>query len=388
MIETLYTSLPYLFVASVLSVLYYMDKSYAAWYGHHNKVYIYWAYFILLFFFGLRGFVMTDFEFYYPYFDMIDGIESVPSVILVKGWEPGFVYYTYLCKLIIPNYFAWNFMSTLIDLVILSVFIRRYSNNHILFLVVFFVTGALNLEMNYLRNAKAIFIFLLAIKYIHEKKLIKYVLMILLAMSFHMSAIFYLPLYFVLDKQWPKFVLWSIFIVGCVILFCNIDLVSVALKYIPLNSGNENLEHYADLYFGGDRPAYRLSIGSLERICIYIILIKLYYKGKDDFKCRIFFNMYFLIFIIFFYFSANYIIVQRFYLLFIPALWFIYPLFFQILNNRKNYILKYILILLFLFKLSMVGKDPQLRYENLLTGVSSFDDRRLELNRYTGRTEH
>lgn len=387
MMESIIRSLPYFFIVLVLFVLYVLDKNYTAKNGYHNPTFIKGAYFILLLFYGLRGFVMTDFEYYYPYYEMIDGIDSIPNVIFIKGYEPGFVLYTCLCKMLIPNYFAWNFISTLIDLLILNIFIRRFYSNHILFLIIFFIIGGMNLEMNYLRYAKAFFIFLLALKYIQERKIVKYTLMILLAMSFHTSAIFCFPLYFILLRQWPLWLLWLIFIAGCIILFCHIDIITILFKILPFNfAGEGRLDYYADHYLS-NAASYGISLGTIERIVLYLIVLRIYYKYKDRYDYRIFFNMYILMFMVFFYFSTATIIVQRFYLLFAPGLWFVYIFLYQTSNSPKHYHLKYILILLLLLKLFQIGNDPQNRYENLITGISSYEERRMALNRFTGEIE-
>lgn len=86
---------------------------------------------------GLRAYVSTDFISYYPYFMMIDDWKSLPEIILIKGWEPGFIIYTYVCKMIIPSYFAWNFISTCIDLFILNEVLKRYTIRPVLVLVFF-----------------------------------------------------------------------------------------------------------------------------------------------------------------------------------------------------------------------------------------------------------
>ena len=128
------------------------------------------AYLIFLLFFGFRGYVYTDFVNYKPFFDLLDGFKSIPEVLIIKGWEPGFVAYSALCKAIFPNYFVWNIISTAIDLFLLYKILERYSNNHLLSLLTFFVIGATALEFNVLRNAKAIFIFLYALPMHQEKE--------------------------------------------------------------------------------------------------------------------------------------------------------------------------------------------------------------------------
>ena len=270
MFDTLLRGLPYICVFLLLYIIYLFDKR-DKFHTNHKK-YVAWANIILLLFIGLRGFVMTDFISYYPFFDLIQDIDSLPTVILLKGWEPGFIIYTYICKLIFPNYFVWIFVSTAIDLWLLNIVVQRYSVNHIMSLMCFFAVGGLPLEMNVLRNAKAVLIFLLSIKYIQDKKLLKYVGVILLAMTFHMSAILYLPLYFILNRKWPDWILWAIFVVGIVVLFFHFEILSFFFSNFTFEDEDSRLGHYASHHVG-DMDAYRISFGTIERIFTYIFLV-------------------------------------------------------------------------------------------------------------------
>lgn len=63
----------------------------------------------------------------------------------------------------------------------------------------FFSLGFFNMSLNLMRQAIAIAIFIYAIKFIYEKKALKYYLWIFVAIMFHKTAIIYLPIYFFKD---------------------------------------------------------------------------------------------------------------------------------------------------------------------------------------------
>jgi len=376
MIESIIRGLPYFFVFFVLLFLYHKDNNYKRIHGRSNVIIIRWSYFILLVFIGLRGFVMTDFISYYPFFELIQDFQSLPLVILAKGWEPGFVYYTYFCKLLSSNYFVWIFLSTAIDLWLLYIAIKRYSVNHILSLILFFTAGGLPIEMNILRNAKAILLFLIAIKYLHERKLIKYVGLVSFAMAFHMSAVVYLPLYFVLNRRWPKWFLLIIFICGNIILFTHISILSDVLSQFTIADDDESkFGYWANHHIEG-RDSYGLSFGTLERIFTYFVLLYFYDESsKENSYMRIFFNMYIFIFIAYFYFSESTIVLQRIQYLFIPCFWFFYPYLIGKFVKEKRYILKTAFWIIIYMKLFMIGTVANNKYENLLFGISKYEDR-------------
>ena len=97
-----------------------------------------------LFFFGLRGFVNTDCLSYYPFFEGLktvwDGY-SYGYVLSEYDWEPGFITVVYLLKSIIPNYFVWTFVWTLIAIIALDSFFSRNVKYYSLGFLLFFIFG-------------------------------------------------------------------------------------------------------------------------------------------------------------------------------------------------------------------------------------------------------
>lgn len=376
MIAVLLRAFPYALMTLFLLFLYGINREKKKLSGHDSKYLLLVGYFLLLIFFGLRGFVMTDFVNYYPYFDSIDGIDSIPEIIMSKGWEPGFILYTYLCKSIFPNYFAWNFISCLIDLSLLYVVLKKYSCNHFFSLIVFFVVGGIPLEMNVLRNAKAIFIFLIAIKYIEERRLVPYIAMILLAMTFHVSAVLYIPFYFFIHKKMPKWTLFVVFVFGCIILFGHISILSNIINQIPIDLIGDNRAGYLVAQYLGETNTYGLSLGSIERVITYITLSYIYIRiiPNED-SDIIFYNFYFLLFIVFFYFYESHVIVQRIQYMLIPCFWIVYPSLFKNLRQIGLGRMRYIFIGLLFIKVFLFGSAPEDRYENLLFGIDSYEQR-------------
>lgn len=380
MLDVLSRSTPYLLVDTILLFLLYQDNNYKCKHGSSNRRLILTAYLVVLLFIGLRGFVMTDFISYYPYFEMIHGFDSIPDVILLKGWEPGYVVYTYICKLLFPNYFVWNFLSCLIDLALLYIVFSRYSCNHLFSLLVFFVIGGLSLEMNVLRTGKAVFIFLLSIRYIEERKPLKYFGLIIIAIFFHFSAILYLPLYFILHKKIPVYGLLAIFIGGVIILFFDLSFVSSVLSHLTIFQDGDSRGAELMNRYSGSMSAYRLSFGTVERVITYIVLSFIYtkrlHKGNSDI---IFYNLYIYVFIVYFYFSASHVLVQRLQYLFIPGFWVLYPSIYKHLKNNCQYV-KLLFTAFLLIKSFMIGSVPENRYENVLFGIDSFEKRHSEID--------
>ena len=393
MIETLLRGIPYYFIFILLFIIYQkynvilsrlkkyklyskgdiVIRNKAKRCEKKRKHLLYGSYTILLLFFGLRGYVYTDFTNYKPFFDLIDGFNSLADVILFKGWEPGFVVYAALCKMLIPNYFAWNFISTIIDLFLLYKILERYSTNHLLSLMVFFVIGSAALEFNVLRNAKAIFIFLYALRYIEERRMWHYFAAIFIACLFHMSSVLFFPIYFILDKKWSKWVLITLCVVGAMIMILQFGFISNIVSRIPF-ADESRLQHLAS--YLDDASSYKSIFGNVERIITMLIVIFFYDKlAKMNKGKYLFINMYVLLYISFSFCSESAVMVQRFQYMFIASFWILYPILIQYSKKKKNLWVYAFVVALLLMKLVIIAGDPNLEYENVITGVSDFDSK-------------
>lgn len=361
--------------------------------------YIRWAVLTgFVFFFGLRGFVYTDWMMYYPLFDKLPtiwdgGLTSVLSTDFSEdfvtdvnvgqaGIELGFIYFTVFFKSIIPDYFAFIFFNTLIDALLLNVFIKRYSRYYVLSFILFIAFGGLILEFNLLRNIKALLLFLISLKYLKERRILPYMLLNLAGFLFHSSALIFLPLYFILNKQWPQWLIWTIFIVGNIIFLLQIKyLEPIVLSVAELVGGRMGVK--ARLYFVSDlySQPYGIGLGYIERIITFLVIMLFQKKLKEQKSYNlIFINSFLLYFIIYFFFAELMIAVQRVSLLFVFSYWILYT---EILYIIKEEINKLVLVLILtaycILKLTQFNSNIFSRYDNLLFGIESFEDRSMHV---------
>jgi hypothetical protein len=153
---------------------------------------------VALVFFGLRGHILTDFTNYYQFFRKLDA----SNLILESGiYEPGFVFLGFLAKQIHDNYFFWIFLSSAIHVFILVFAFKKYLGNVSLGLIFFLGYRGIFIEFNLMQNFMAILMFLLSITYLSQRKLVPYLVLNLIGMTFHISSIIYFPLYFVLHRN-------------------------------------------------------------------------------------------------------------------------------------------------------------------------------------------
>ena len=115
--------------------------------------------------------------------------------------ELGYVYFNVLLSYFTANRYIFIFIVTLIIYVLYYVNIRRYSADYRVAILLFF--GLLFFfTFTYLRQMIGVGIAGLSLKFIYERKLWKFVFVVLIAASFHNSALILLPVYFIPIKKY------------------------------------------------------------------------------------------------------------------------------------------------------------------------------------------
>lgn len=144
-----------------------------------------------------------DYKSYERYFDESQmGILSIFNNIS----EPGFIL---LCK-IVPTYRILLFTVAAISVVCIYFSFRKEKCTGIIFMLsLFFATYFLFYNMGVMRQGIAISICLYSLRYIESKDK-RFFLLLLVALSFHISSICFLPMYFVGNKKFPKKVYYTI----------------------------------------------------------------------------------------------------------------------------------------------------------------------------------
>lgn len=218
-------SVPYLLYYSFLLYLYYLQQKKKNFQRQVSapKNYEALALISYILFFGLRGYVFTDCFQYHEFYEKVGSFSSVMEASELSLYEPGYVLANIFLYYICDEPFFFQFIWTFIDVILLYVILKRETGKYFLLAFAFLIPFFEGVQMNLFRNIKAILIFFWAIKYIREKQMIKYLLAILLAMTFHLTAVLYIPFYFFVNKHIPK----TMLVISC---------VAVAFYFIGLSS--------------------------------------------------------------------------------------------------------------------------------------------------------
>lgn len=376
-------SLPYLAVFLILLFLAFNEIGKLHVISKKNSRII--AFCLMLFFIGLRGHLMTDFINYYPFFEHLPTITDLSISDLDKlKFEPGFIVYSSLVKTILPDYYAWVFVNTLLDLLVLYYVSRKFCLSTALLFMLLLVYWGLVIEINLYRNSKAIMLFLLSLPYLLKRSIVPYMALNLLGCSFHISSIVYLPMYFVLDREIPKAWVWGLFVFSNVVFFLGVSLSSQLQGLTTLVDGilgSDELSSKATRWQENKRygESYGFSLGYLERLFFFVLFTLQYQKLiLQRTTNRVFYNAFIIFYFLFHTLSPiSAEIMRRMSILFGFSYWFLISNY--LCQKRLKDLLFWAMILLCFMRIGVSTADLSMRYENILLGGSTdnYSERRL-----------
>lgn len=336
---------------------------------------------LLILFFGLRGYIGYDWYSYKPNFDKMVTIGELLKgniQVLHSGYELGFQIYTSFIKTLTNNYFIYNFINVSVDFIILYFVIKRFSKYPILSLLLFFSIYGVALEIDMIRNAKSIMLFLLSIKYIEERKILNFGVLNILGILFHYSSIFYLPMYFILNAKWNKKFILFLFILGNIYYLSDIRIVMRIIKeyntLLPTGIGAKLSGYFSIIPL--DFPL-GFSLYYFERVIIFLLCWFVSDNLKNKKYGNIMLNSLYISIFFFLYLSEFSIVAMRFGLLFIYSYWFILPMLLEIYPKLPIFI---VAIAISLFRLNnqinFVGNREVYSYQNILINGDSEENQR------------
>lgn len=188
--------------------------------------------------------------------------------------ELGYAYLNILISYFTANRYIFIFVVTLLIYLLYYINIKRYSSDYRIALLLFF--GLLFFfTFTYLRQMIGVGIAGLSFKFIYERKLWKFVIVVLIAASFHNSALILLPVYFIPIKK------YSIGAIMVLMILCLLIGVSGASSSLfEAYSSTSGLEERTTQYLedtSGFRVAYLL-----EAVFFLWVILANYSKiGKD-----------------------------------------------------------------------------------------------------------
>lgn len=186
-------------------------------------------------------------------------------------WEPG--YYVWMVIFKALHFKFWCFFITTKTLVFLTFLhsINRFALEYRYLIWMFFLPFfAFYLFIdNPMRNLIAIAIILYSFNYLIERKFVKFLILTLLALSFHVTALILIPLYFLLLKHVPTKV-YLISMCCLMILFSNDFAENLLLNITGLEYVEQKVITYVD---SDDGSGQMFSVKMLINLSFFLLLL-------------------------------------------------------------------------------------------------------------------
>lgn len=173
------------------------------------------------------------------YLNALEYYSSLPHEEILKAklvwpydFEVGYFLLTKFCAWLSLSKTSFLFLIAILIYVPVCWFILQYSENPLLSVLTYFAFGCFEYSVGIFRQMIALSIVLIGTKYIRDRKIVKYLLTIGLAMTFHTTAIAMLPLYWMYQARLEKRIKW-IFAAEVICFISARTLVLLAIRVFP-----------------------------------------------------------------------------------------------------------------------------------------------------------
>ena len=338
---------------------------------------------LLIGFLGLRGFIGWDWWAYYPSYN------NLPNGF---NYEIGYEIWSNIFYKTGLSYHHFTFINTVADILILAYVLKKYSKYPIFSMFLFLAVQGLSFEVDLLRNAKAVLLFIISIQFIKERKLIPFLILNILGMTFHMSSVIYLPMYFILNRNYSRKIVLPLIILGNIYYLFDTKLFIHILEYmssvLPAAVGGKITSYLSII-----PQNYKLPVGTLyfERLVTFIMVFFFLHKEKNHREKEnpyslIMENSFYIFYLIFLFTSEFFIASTRIGILFIYANWFLWG---DIIENLRDTKIKAAVFLIAVLiggnriynHFDFNGNKILYRYENIITDHKSYEEKMKDLGR-------
>ncbi len=216
--------------------------------------------------------------------------------------EEGFVLLCALVKSLGGTVQHLFFVVSLINITLIACAASKYTKYPVVALLCYYGILYFNLEMIYIRQATAVALCFFALQYIPSKRMVPYMIFILLACTFHRVAALMIPLYFLLNIKMPSWAYLAVVGIGAVVMLAGIPWIQTIFLTVAGWLG-ENYAEKAELYTEDAMFAVNrgLSLGFILNLAIFAVII--FFKEKIDALPygTIMLNMFFASLVLYYY---------------------------------------------------------------------------------------
>lgn len=306
---------------------------------------------------GLRYETGGDWDVYTRIFNHLPSLVQIidtPRLLWAYDVEEGFVLLNALIKQLGGNVQWVFFVITSINISLISVSLYRYTKYPVVGLLCYYCILYFSLEMIYIRQAVAVALCFFAIRYIESRKIIPYMLIVLLACTFHRVAVLMVPLYFVLRIKLPIWTYMGIVLFGAIVMLVGFPWITKIFLGVASLLG-ETYASKAELYttFAFFATGRKLSVGFVLNLLIFASV--LYFKQSLDNHSTgtIHLNMFLLSLVLYYYCFELVEVSNRVRFFFLISIVALLPIILEYIIHWSNQLGVYFVVVLYCFSFSM-----------------------------------
>lgn len=233
---------------------------------------------------GLRYETGGDWDTYtmlFKHFPTFSQLIGRPAVFADVPVEEGFVLLSAFIKSLGGTVQHLFFVVTTINILLITCALHKYTKYPVVALLCYYCILYFQLEMIYIRQATAVALCFFALQYIEPRRIVPYMLFILLACTFHRVAALMIPLYFIMHRRIPSWVYLTAVGVGAVLMLAGIPWIQTIFLTVAGWLG-ENYANKAETYTENAMFAVNrgLSIGFVLNLAMLGVLML--FKKKID----------------------------------------------------------------------------------------------------------
>lgn len=309
---------------------------------------------------GLRYGVGTDFFNYQEWFTYY-----LTEPISLEKRDFGFSFMIKIIQLFSTNSQALFLISAIIINVLVMKFIKEntksYELSYFLFIALYFYFSTFNITRQWI----AISIVLFSLKFAYERKLVKYIIGLLIATTFHTTAILMLPIYFIINMKLNLKNIITLISIVFIIIGSFETIINLSGTMLGIGNTSHYLMYFEEGVDGGGANGYAyFIIGTLALLAILLVKNK-YISDNTYGKQQI---LLLIIAIIITLYGIQNFIFARLQLYLIPIIVVCIPNILNTIKKRERKLVYFIIIilgLLYLYRCLLVNGGHPLPYYSI-----------------------
>ena len=233
---------------------------------------------------GLRYETGGDWDTYtmlFKHFPTFSQLIGRPAVFADVPVEEGFVLLSAFIKSLGGTVQHLFFVVTTINILLITSALHKYTKYPVMALLCYYCILYFQLEMIYIRQATAVALCFFALQYIEPRRIVPYLVFILLACTFHRVAALMIPLYFIMHRRIPSWVYLTAVGVGAVLMLAGIPWIQniflTVAGWLGENYANKAETYTENAMFAVNRG---LSIGFVLNLAMLVVLM--FFKKQID----------------------------------------------------------------------------------------------------------